>query len=111
MRRRNLLGMMLLIGAFVMLGCGAKKKPGSEAEFKATFDGIMKNFNGNSFSLEQRKKYTIEQLGEPHRTEPDALYWYTSSGVCYYYKTGLKEGYGSTGTGNADDCKKWGVQP
>ena len=61
-------------------------------------------------AVDQRKKYTIDKLGEPHRTEADALYWYTSPSECYYYKMGMKEGYGTTGTGNADDCKKWAVQ-
>jgi hypothetical protein len=110
MRKRNMMWMMVLVGAFAMLGCGAKKKAGNKDEFSATFAGIMKDFNGNSFSLDQRKKYTMDKLGEPHRTEADALYWYTSPSDCYYYKMGMKEGYGSTGTGNADDCKKWAVQ-
>lgn len=101
---------MTLVTAVAMVGCGAKKKPGNKDEFSATFAGIMKDFNGNSFSLEQRQKFTIEKLGEPHRTEADALYWYTAPSECYYYKMGTKEGYGSTGTGNADDCKKWAVQ-
>src|SRR4051794_35798671 len=78
MRKRNMVWMMVLVGAFAMLGCGAKKKAGNKDEFKATFEGIMKDFNGNSFSLDQRKKYSIDKLGEPHRTEADALYWYTS---------------------------------
>ena len=103
--------MVAILVAASLVGCGAKKKPGSEASFKATFDGIMKNMNGNSHSLDERKKFTVEQLGEAHRAEADGtLYWYTSTAPCYYYKMNPKEGYGSTGTGAKEDCDKWAAK-
>jgi hypothetical protein len=104
--------LVVLSLALPIFACGAKKKVGNKEEFSATFDSIMKNMNGNSHSLEERKKYTIGQLGEPHRSEADGtLYWYATSPVCYYYKMGAKEGYGSTGTGAKEDCDKWAVKP
>lgn len=99
-----------VLGA-ALVACGAKKKPGDETQFKATYDSIFKNMNGNQHSLAERKKFTIDALGEPHRTEADGkLYWYTSTAVCYFYEMSPKEGYGSTGTGKKEDCEKWGVK-
>lgn len=95
--------------AILAAGCATKKKPGDKTQFQATFDGIMKNMNGNSHSLDERHKYTVSQLGEPHRTEADALYWYTPPpDLCFYYKMSTKDGYGSTGTGPKEDCEKFG---
>ena len=102
---------ILAAALLTLVACGAKKKAVTKDQFSATFDGIMKNMNGNSHSLEERKKFTITQLGEPHRTEADGtLYWYTSTEICYYYQMKPKEGYGSTGTGKKEDCDKWGVK-
>ena len=101
--------MTVALAATLAAGCGAKKKPGDRTQFDATFAGIMKNMNGNSHSLDERQKYTVSQLGPPHRTEADALYWYTPPpDICFYYKMSMTEGYGSTGTGAKEDCEKWG---
>ncbi len=109
MKTKTLL--MVTVLAAALVACGAKKKPGSEAQFSATFASIMKNMNGNSHSLDERKKFTTNELGEPHRSEADGtLYWYTSTEPCYYYKMNATEGYGSTGTGKKEDCDKWGVK-
>ena len=103
------IAMGVALTATLAAGCAPKKKPGDKTQFSATFDGIMKNMNGNSHSLDERRKYTESQLGPAHRTEPDALYWYTPpTDICWYYKMSTKDGYGSTGTGNKDECEKWG---
>jgi hypothetical protein len=111
MKKLMVVGILAATAIAALGACGAKKKPGDKTQFSATFDGIMKNMNGNSHSLEERKKYTVGQLGEPHRSEADGtLYWYTSTEPCYYYKMSPKDGYGTTGTDNKENCAKWAAK-
>jgi hypothetical protein len=109
MTRRHIgVGIFLLVAA-ASAGCGAKKKVVTKDQFKATSDYIFKNMNGNSHPNDERKNYTIGQLGAPHRVDGEKQSWYTAPSECYYYEM-KADGWGSWGTGSKDDCDKYAAK-
>ena len=59
-------------------------------------------------TAEDRRKYTVSQLGAPHHTDGDVEYWYTTQLDCYYLQLG-EDGWASWGPGATADCKKYAV--
>jgi hypothetical protein len=100
------------LAALVLLlaGCGEKKRPVSRQDFETVTDYVDKNMRSPAVSPEDRRKYTVTQLGPPHRVDGNTQYWYTTAASCYYLQLG-EEGWASWGAGVTADCKKWGVKP
>ena len=90
-------------------GCGSSKKVVTKDQFKTVSDTIYKTMNGNAHPPDERKGYTIAQLGAPHRVEGDKQSWYTNPSDCYYYEM-KADGWGSSGTGKKEDCEKYAVK-
>ena len=99
----------VVVAAIAVVGCGAKKKPVTEAEMKAVYDHASKEMNGNQFD-EARKKYIETQLGVPHNMDGTKESWYTSSGVCYYFTYNTESKSKSMGTGKKEDCDQYGAK-
>jgi hypothetical protein len=111
MRGRWVVLLALVLSAPTLLACGGpKKKYVSRQDFEAVTDYVDKNMRSTAVTAEDRRKYTVLQLGAPHRTEGDTQYWYSSAADCYYLQLG-EDGWASWGTGATADCKKWAVAP
>jgi hypothetical protein len=110
MKRAILLGATLLLAATLVSCGGAKKKAVTRQDFLAVTDYVDKNMRAGAVTSDDRKKYTLSQLGPPHRVEGDTLYWYSTAVDCYYLQVG-EDGWASWGTGALKDCKKWAVAP
>jgi hypothetical protein len=108
--RANLLGVALLLSASLVACGGGKKKAVSRQDFQAVTDYVDKNMRAGAVTPEERKKYTVSQLGPPHRVEGETQYWYSTAVDCYYLQIG-EDGWASWGTGALKDCKKWAVAP
>ena len=109
MRRGILLAALLLLAPLVACG-GPKKKAVTRQDFQAVTDYVDKNMRAGAVTPDERKKYTISQLGPPHHVEGDTQYWYSTAVDCYYLQLG-EDGWASWGTGALKDCKKWAVAP
>jgi hypothetical protein len=96
----------------VLLGLGAcggpKQHTVDKQDFQAVSDYVDKNMRTSSAGPEDRRKYTVSQLGAPHHTDGDVEYWYTSQRDCYYLQLGA-DGWASWGPGVTTDCKKYAV--
>jgi hypothetical protein len=110
MKRGILLGAALLLSATVGACGGAKKKAVTRQDFQAVTDYVDKNMRAGAVTAEDRKKYTVSQLGAPHRVDGETEYWYSTAVDCYYLQVG-EDGWASWGTGALKDCKKWAVAP
>jgi hypothetical protein len=109
--KRAILLAALLLSASVVVACGGpKKKAVTRQDFQAVTDYVDKNMRAGAVSTDDRKKYTVSQLGAPHRVEGDTEYWYSAAVDCYYLQVG-EDGWASWGTGALKDCKKWAVAP
>ena len=72
-----------------LVGCGGpKKRAVTRQDFQAVTDYVDKNMRAGAVTAEERKKYTISQLGAPHRVEDDTQYWYSTAVDCYYLQVG-----------------------
>jgi hypothetical protein len=87
---------------------GDRKKPVTRKDFAAVTDYVDKNLKLGT--AEDRRKYTVSQLGAPHRQDGTSTYWYSPVSDCYYLQLG-EDGWASWGTGATADCKKWAVTP
>jgi hypothetical protein len=110
MMRAILLGGALLLAAPLVACSGPKKRAVTRQDFLAVTDYVDKNMSAGAVTPEDRKKYTVSQLGPPHRVEGDTQYWYSTAVDCYYLQVG-EDGWASWGTGALKDCKKWAVAP
>jgi hypothetical protein len=87
---------------------GAKKKPVTRQDFAVVTDYVDKNMRGVAVTPEERRTYTISQLGAPHHVDGDTQYWYSNPVDCYYLQLG-EDGWASWGTGATADCKRWAI--
>jgi hypothetical protein len=106
MRRAILL---LSLGLAALVACsGTKKHPVDKQDFQAVTDYVDKNMRTSSASAEDRRRYTLSQLGAPHHVDGEVQYWYTTQRDCYYLQLG-EDGWASWGPGATTDCKKYAV--
>jgi hypothetical protein len=99
----------LALAACALVACGGpKKRHVSKDEFQTVADYVDRNMRNPNVTADDRKKYVTSQLGAPHRTEGELLYWYTTVLDCYYFQVG-EDGWASWGVGQTNDCKKWAV--
>jgi len=110
MMRAILLGGALLLAAPLVACSGPKKRAVTRQDFLAVTDYVDKNMRAGAVTPEDRKKYTVSQLGPPHHVDGDTQYWYSTAVDCYYLQVG-EDGWASWGTGALKDCKKWAVTP
>ena len=104
MRRAFLLLLLIATGA---TACGGPKKhPVDRQDFQAVTDYVDKNMRTPSKGPEDRRSYTVSQLGAPHHTDGDVEYWYTRANDCYDLQLG-EDGWASWGPGVTADCKKY----
>lgn len=108
---RRLVLLLVLVLSTPLVACGGpKKKYVTHQDFEAVTDYVDKNMRSAAVSAEDRRKYTVSQLGAPHRVEGETQYWYSTAADCYYLQLG-QDGWASFGTGATEDCKKWSVNP
>jgi hypothetical protein len=110
MKRAILLAATLLLAAPLVACGGPKKKAVTRQDFLTVSDYVDKNMRAGAVTPDDRKKYTLSQLGPPHRVEGDTQYWYSTAVDCYYLQVG-EDGWASWGTAALKDCKKWAVAP
>jgi hypothetical protein len=109
MTRAILLAALLL--AVLLAACGGpKKKAVTRQDFQAVKEYVDKNMRAPAVTPEERKKYTVSQLGAPHHVDGDTEYWYSTAVDCYYLQVGA-DGWASWGTAALKDCKEWAVKP
>jgi hypothetical protein len=96
-----------LLAALVACG-GSKKRHVTKDEFQPVADYVDRNMRAPNVTPDDRKKYVVSQLGAPHRSDGDQLYWYTTVLDCYYFHIG-EDGWASWGIGQTGDCKKWAI--
>jgi hypothetical protein len=97
-----------LAAAFVVACSGPKKRHVTKDEFQPVVDYVDRNMRAPNVTGEDRKKYVISQLGPPHRSQGELLYWYTTVLDCYYFQVG-EDGWASWGIGQTGDCKTYGI--
>jgi len=103
--------MALVLSVTTLVACGGpKKKNVTKQDFQAVTEYVDRNMRAPAITPEERRKYTVSQLGGPHRVDGDVEYWYSTAADCYYLQLG-EDGWASWGTGATKDCKKWGVKP
>ncbi len=109
---RSLALLLLVLALPVPLAaCGGPKKHAvTKLDFQAVHDYVDKNMRATAVSADERRKYTVSQLGPPHRTEGDTLYWYSAAVDCYYLQLG-EDGWASWGIAATSDCKRWAIKP
>jgi hypothetical protein len=98
---------LALVAALAACG-GPKKHPVDRQDFQSVTDYVDKNMRTPSVGPEDRRDYTIRQLGAPHHKDGDVEYWYTSAADCYYLQLG-QDGWASWGPGTTGDCKRFAV--
>jgi hypothetical protein len=101
------LSSVALAGALVACS-GQKKHRVDRQDFQSVTDYVDKNMRTPSVGPDDRREYTIRQLGAPHHKDGDVEYWYTPEADCYYLQLG-SDGWASWGPGTTSDCKRYAV--
>jgi hypothetical protein len=103
------IGVLLILAAALSAACGAKKKAVTEADFKATFDG-MREEKFTAHDGEKKKAYILAHLGAPHHEDGTKLAWYSAPEHCNYFKFDTSDGNASWGTELKGECEKYAVK-